>query len=949
MSHFEQGVIDEIKSFPLAAFLERDGLALKSQGKDLLAHCPFHQDKTPSFVVSPDKNLWHCLGACGVGGSIIDYVMQRDAVGFKKAVEVLQETQIRPQSTMSMPQDDIADFDICHTEPQAWLQHAIKLYHDNLVTNPNALAYLESRGLNHPDLIKTFQLGYSAKNLGSILPSRASKEGKQVRELVRQIGLTTERGLERFSGSIVVPVINSAQVLEIYGRKTAPANKLRSGTPLHLYLPRKHQGVWNLDSLANQNAVILCESLIDAMTFWAHGFKYVTCSYGVNGFTESHLHAFKNKGIKRVLIAYDRDAAGDKALFSLAALLKENGLEAWQVKLPPGLDVNEFALQSSEPKDALNTVLLQAKPINNESEFVNKTEAGAATPEPENQLKITDNDVRLTLGERQYRIKGLDKNKTPEQLKINLMLRHHDAMHVDAIDLYHAKQRKQFIEQAAAECDVEARVLKSDLGTLLLKLEALQDQEATQDKQETIELSQAEKDEAFALLQNPQLLKQVLIDFEHMGVIGEDSNKLVGYLACTSRKLDKPLAVLIQSSSSAGKSSLMDSILRLMPTEEALEFSAMTGQSLFYMSDSSLKHKILAISEEEGITQAAYALKILQSAGELTMASTGKDPITGQLVTQEYKTEGPVALFMTTTSIDIDEELLNRCLVLTVNESREQTQAIHRQQRKRRTLDGLLQKVAQDKLVTLHQNAQRLLRTLYVVNPFAEQLSFLDHQTRTRRDHEKYLTLIESIALLHQYQRPVRTIEHMGKHIEYIEVTPSDIEQANALANETLGRTLDELPAQTRKLLEMIYEWGHIVADSQGIDLDDCRFTRKQLRDSFGWSDTALKVHLARLVELEYIVTHKQGHKQRLHYELLYRGEQGDSFMLKLKQVDGNRSGQSTNPSGSGQPVVSVQSDSGLPHQNGFKSNDSNGFVLPSITNNDKAHLGEKLTGRQHA
>jgi hypothetical protein len=91
-------------------------------------------------------------------------------------------------------------------------------------------------------------------------------------------------------------------------------------------------------------------------------------------------------------------------------------------------------------------------------------------------------------------------------------------------------------------------------------------------------------------------------------------------------------------------------------------------------------------------------------------------------------------IFLTTTAIEIDEELLNRCLVLSVDEDREQTRAIHRLQRSKRTLAGLQARQEKARLITLHQNAQRLLRSLAVVNPYADQLTFLDDRTRTRRD-----------------------------------------------------------------------------------------------------------------------------------------------------------------------------------------------------------------------
>jgi DNA primase len=321
--------------------------------------------------------------------------------------------------------------------------------------------------------------------------------------------------------------------------------------------------------------------------------------------------------------------------------------------------------------------------------------------------------------------------------------------------------------------------------------------------------------------------------------------------------LDAPLAIVIQSSSAAGKSSLMDAVLALMPGEERVKYSAMTGQSLFYMGETNLKHKILAIVEEEGASRASYALKLLQSEGELTIATTGADPKTGTLVTQEYRVEGPVMMFLTTTAIDIDEELMNRCLVLTVDEDREQTRAIHRLQREKRTLQGLVRKEQRQKILDLHRNAQRLIRKLAVVNPYADQLTFLDDRTRTRRDHEKYLTLIDTIALLHQYQRPVKSASVGGQTIEFIEVTADDIAAANRLAHEVLGRSLDELPPQTRRVLAALHGWVEGVTIERQLRRPDVRFTRSDVRRVTSLSDVQCRVHVERLVALEYVLVHR--------------------------------------------------------------------------------------------
>ena len=112
-------------------------------------------------------------------------------------------------------------------------------------------------------------------------------------------------------------------------------------------------------------------------------------------------------------------------------------------------------------------------------------------------------------------------------------------------------------------------------------------------------------------------------------------------------------------------------------------------------------------------------------------------------------------IFSTSTAIDHDEELLNRCLTLGVDESREQTRAILQLQRQKRTLEGLFASRQGIGCSKAHQNAQRLLRPIAVRNPYADALTFPDERTRLRRDHEKYLTLIDTIALLHQHQRPI--------------------------------------------------------------------------------------------------------------------------------------------------------------------------------------------------
>jgi DNA primase len=222
----------------------------------------------------------------------------------------------------------------------------------------------------------------------------------------------------------------------------------------------------------------------------------------------------------------------------------------------------------------------------------------------------TAHEVNLTFADRHYRVRGLNKNLSYEVLKLNVLVRQGTAFHVDTLDLYSAKARAAYMQQAAQELGLSAALLKADLGAVLLQCEELQDQliRGVLTKQATTPaMSDADVKAALALLQDPQLMARVLGDLARCGVVGEEANKQVAYLAAVSRLLERPLAVLVQSSSAAGKSALMDAVLRFMPAEQRIVYSAMTGQSLFYLGDKDLKHKILAITEEEGASQASYA------------------------------------------------------------------------------------------------------------------------------------------------------------------------------------------------------------------------------------------------------------------------------------------------------------------------------------------------------
>ena len=939
MARIPEPEIERLKSeVSVQRLVEASGVELKRGGKDWLGRCPLHEDDTASLVVSPTKNLWHCFG-CGAAGGPIDWVMKTRGVSFRHAVELLREgvagglpssaavlaadaVPIRRTTVRSLPAPVVFDADDAQL-----LGQVADYYAATLKQSPEALAYLEARGITGSaaaQAIEVFKLGYANRTLGLRLPEKTRKAGAEIRARLEQLGVYRESGHEHLNGSLVIPLFDAAgQVVNLYGRKVR--DDLRAGTPAHLYLPGSpRRGVFNRAALIPSTCeeLIVCEALIDALTFWCAGYRNVTSAYGVEGVTDELIEAIKASGAARVLIAFDRDEAGERGAAKLAERLMGLGIDCFRVVFPKGMDANEYAAKVQPAAKSLGLLIRKAewmgkgtapkrdgiepevvancdhlppavpssaadavpttKPAAEEEAPALPAAAVPSAPAADAHAQTTERETVLVFGEgkdtRRWRVRGLPKNLAVGVLKVNVMVSADDGrFHVDTLDLYAARARAVFVQQAASELANERMgegVLKTDLGRVLLKLEALQDEairEALAPKAPTLPaMTEGQQAQALALLKSPELMTRIVDDFDACGVVGERTNKLVGYLAAVSRLLDRPLAVVIQSSSAAGKSSLMDAVLGFVPEEARTKYSAMTGQSLFYMGQTSLKHRILAIAEEEGASRASYAMKLLQSEGELTIASTGTDAATGNLITQEYRVEGPTMLMMTTTAIDLDEELLNRCLVLTVDEDREQTRRIHVLQRENRTLAGLAKREAKTAILTTHQNAQRLLRSLAVVNPYADRLTFLDDRTRTRRDHEKYLTLIDVIALLHQHQREIKTQHVAGRSVEYIEATLDDIAQANAIAHEVLGRSLDELPPQTRRVLGAIAGLVETLAKEQATPRAEVRFTRAQVRAITGQSDTRCRMHLDRLATMEYLLVHRGQRGQSYEYELLH-------------------------------------------------------------------------------
>lgn len=859
---------------------------LTAKGPDLVGRCPFHEDDTPSLRVTPSKGLWRCFG-CDAGGDVVAFVMKHHGLNFRDAVKWLQRH--RPTSTVPTTTAPARST----TVDPATLERAAAFYEAALSSSDEALAFLQKRCIPL-DVAKRFRVGVANRTLG---PSSSSSE----REALASSGLIRSTGHEHFNGCLTVPLVDEAgAVVGMYGRKLQ-----RASQPRHLYLPGVRRGFFNPAALSS-SSVVLCEAIIDALSFIAAGQAAATCCYGVQGFSAELLQAFVRHGVKHVHIAFDADDAGDAAAVEVAVGLKAAGIASSRVLFPVGHDANDVWTRAMSPADLLSLLEAPAPVVVDRTPQPHPlaaapapalAPASMASPdaptEPGNDLgdelpppfHLDGDDVVFAIAGHRYVVRGFHANTSPLTMRVNITATSSSskAQLIETVDIFQAQQRQAFEGRLSRCFNLDVTMVRADVDVLLVHLQDLQQQKlkgALDPKDEVPELSDDEKAEAIAVLKAPNLTERILDDFARCGTVGERDNKLVGYLAMTSRKMPSPIAVVVQSSSAAGKSSLMDAVLAFCPDEEKQKYSAMTGQSLYYMKRDALRHKVLAIAEEEGAARAVLSLKLVNSDGNLSIAVPTKNPTTGVTETVTYSVDGPVMIFFTTTSCDVNEELMNRCLVLSVDEDRAQTRAIHDEQRKRRTIEGLKLSTERKAVITLHQNMQRLLRPLAVVNPWAEHLTFSDERTRMRRDNAKYLSLIDVIALLHQYQRPTKTIEHQGEVVEYVEVTLDDIALANRLAAEVFGRSLDELPPQTRKMLNKLSDLVDSIANTDGVARDEVRLTRRMIFDATGWSSTVCRKHIDRLVDAELLIPHRAQNGVAFIYELVFddKHAQGEVF-----------------------------------------------------------------------
>lgn len=419
------------------------------------------------------------------------------------------------------------------------------------------------------------------------------------------------------------------------------------------------------------------------------------------------------------------------------------------------------------------------------------------------------------------------------------------------LDLYNDTQAEKLVKKTAERLGIGTSYISKAIGELTNQLESyrlkeIEKQASTEEKR--VKLNNEEKEEAIAFLKQPNLLELTNEQIGKSGVVGEELNRLLMYLIFTSRKTTRPLHLVCFGSSGTGKSHLQEKVSELIPQEDKIEITSLTGNAFYYFDRNELGHKLILIEDLDGALDALYPIRELQSKQKISKTVTVKDK-KGNAKTIHLVVYGPVSISGCTTQESIYEDNANSFL-LYLDESEQQDEKVMAYQR---MLSAGKINSCEEKRVKLNmQNVQSVLQPIAVRNPYAEYLQIPKEVFKPRRTNAHYIAFIEAITFYKQYQREHKTDEATGE--QYIESTLEDIEEANNLMKDILLRKSDELSGGCRSFFEKLKQ--HLKATNQSF------FSNREIREQFRTNHNTQKMYMAELQQYGYILK-TQGDKKK--------------------------------------------------------------------------------------
>ena len=372
-----------------------------------------------------------------------------------------------------------------------------------------------------------------------------------------------------------------------------------------------------------------------------------------------------------------------------------------------------------------------------------------------------------------------------------------------SLDLYNETQTEKLVKKTAERFTLSTTYVQNAVGNLINTVEDYRLKEIDGNKLKSNSnkptLSKEEITAAEKFLKQSNLLQNTNDDIGRSGVIGEETNRLIMYLVFTSRKTTRPLHIISFGSSGVGKSHLQERVGELIPAEDKIELTSVSGNAFYYYVDDDLGHKLILIEDYDGVFAALYPIRELQSKQKISKTITVRDR-SGNTRTLHLTVKGPVSIGGCTTSEHIYEDNANRSFLIYLDESEAQDERVMDYQRKLSA--GKIDTTEQQKIQKLLQNVQRVLQPISVVNPYAEQLVIPKEVFKPRRTNAHYIAFIEAITFYKQYQREQKVDKETGEI--FIETSLEDIAEANELMKNILLKKADELGYATRKYFEQL-------------------------------------------------------------------------------------------------------------------------------------------------
>ena len=819
------GILDLLKSYSL------------TPDRNKRINCPFHEDKTPSMQVYPETNTVYCFSSnCKLHGKAIDqidFIMHKENCTKHEAI-LKAKSLITEQSIISKPKLNKMN----QSQDQS-LTDLFSQQRKSLHRTKKALQYLKDRNL---DPLKT-ETGFNSYQSG----------WKQLQNCIT-FALKDKDG----------------NITSLYGRSIADKKGSKS-----LLLEESQRTYIQAIQVKKPKRIIITEAIIDAATMVAHGGNYFNggnaptssaCSlYGTNGWNEEHTEAIRSlKGLQEVILFFDGDEPGAKAVETYSSLLKamRPRVIISKVHTPAGEDVNSLVI-SHEPEILIHLIDNRSFLFSSESPAASELKEAPQTPSSDLDTSNSEYikwhkyglDFTVIGGVGLYpldklvvmlRVKREDSERPTHQLRQRL-------------DLYQDDVVEKLARKIAERLEIGSSKVHEallELTGLLERYREIQNEKRKAKKVEERILTPKRIETAQAFLGADKLDKRTGEAIAKTGLIGEEKNAKILWYVFTSRLRKQPLHAMCLGASGTGKTYLQEKIGALIPKHQKKEITAMSDNAMYYFEEKELVHKLLLIEDLDGANEQKilYALRELMSKKYISKTIVIKDS-KGNLKTITLEVRGPICLAGTTTRERLYEDNSNRSLLIYLDNSKAQKQRIMEYQRKESA--GKIDKYAEEEMVEFLQDVQSVLKPIRVVNPYAEQLVIPEQVFKPLRTNSHYLQFIESVTFYHQYQREMKHDER-GK--PYIETTIEDIEIANELLKEVLLAKSDELTKATRRFYEILQVYLSKEKKES--------FYSGEIRRAYRMTPATVKRHLRTLVKYGYVKTVGGSKNKGYEYEL---------------------------------------------------------------------------------